>query len=121
DPPVTTFRFSFSRDGSTSVGSMNGRPDRIREACWYSDRLFSGRHYRAVLALATRSIKDDGESAELRLRRARALLALHRDAEAGADLARAQLLDPRDPTAPLLLCEVALRQKDLAAAERHLI
>ena len=97
------------------------RTDRIREACWYADRLFAGRHYRAVLALATRSLAEEGEDAALRLRRARALLAMHRDDEARADLGQALLLAPREITAPLLLCELALRARDLPAAERYLI
>ena len=68
---------------------MNARTDRIREACWFADRLLTGRHYRAVMGMSTTAMEVEGEEPELLVRRARALMALHRDAEARHDLVRA--------------------------------
>jgi uncharacterized protein HemY len=68
-----------------------------------------------------RALDDGGEDSELRLRRARALLALHRDAEAKDELIGVAAKSPSAVGVHLLLCEIALRQKDLPAAERSLI
>ncbi len=99
---------------------MNGRSDRIREACWYADRLLIGRHYRAVLGLMSQALSEEGDDPGLHLRRARALLAMHRDAEALLDVERACAIAPGCVDAFVLLAEIALRQKDLRQAERHL-
>ena len=99
---------------------MNGRSDRIREACWYADRLLIGRHYRAVLGLMSQALAEEGDDPGLHLRRARALLAMHRDAEAVIDVERARAIAPGSVDAFVLLAEIALRQKDLRQAERHL-
>jgi len=99
---------------------MNARKDRVREACWYADRLLTGRHYRAVLGLCTRTLAEEGDDPGLHLRRARALLAMHRDAEATVDVERARAIAPGAVDAFVLLAEIALRRKDLVAAERHL-
>jgi uncharacterized protein HemY len=100
---------------------MNACSDRVREARWYADQLFAGRHYRAVLALVNKALHDGVDDTELRLRRARALLALHRDAEAKDELIRVAEQSPSAVGVHLLLCEIALRQKDLPAAERSLV
>jgi tetratricopeptide (TPR) repeat protein len=99
---------------------MNARSDRVREACWYADRLLTGRHYRAVLGLCTRTLSEEGEDPGLHLRRGRALLAMHRDDEAAVDLERARAIAPGNVDAYILLAEIALRRKDLDAAGRHL-
>lgn len=99
---------------------MNGRNDRIREACWYADRLLIGRHYRAVLGLCSHTLAEEGDDPGLHMRRARALLAMHRDAEAAVDVERARAISPGCIDAYVLLAEIALRQKDLRQAERHL-
>jgi hypothetical protein len=100
---------------------MNGRTDRIREACWFADRLLLGRHYRAVLGLCTQALAEEGDDPGLHLRRARALLALHRDSEAVVDVERTRAIAPGCIDAYVLLTEIALRQKDLRLAERHLV
>ncbi|HEU5060728.1 MAG TPA: hypothetical protein VFU21_29560 [Kofleriaceae bacterium] len=99
---------------------MNGRNDRIREACWFADRLLIGRHYRAVLGLCSHALAEEGDDPGLHLRRARALLAMHRDAEAAVDVERVRAIAPGCIDAFVLLAEIALRQKDLRQAERHL-
>jgi hypothetical protein len=99
---------------------VTGRADRIRETCWYSARLFGGRHYRAVMALSTRAILENGDDPRLRLLRSRALLAMHRDGEAAIDAAAASLLDPSSAEPQLILCEIALRRGVLVRAEDHL-
>ena len=99
---------------------MNSRGDRIREACWYADRLLIGRHYRAVLGLCSQALAEEGDDPGLYLRRARALLAMHRDAEAAVDLERARVIAPGCIDAFVLLAEIALRKNDLKQAERHL-
>jgi len=99
---------------------MNGRSDRIREACWYADRLLIGRHYRAVLGLMSQALAEEGDDPGLHLRRARALLAMHRDAEALVDVERACAIAPGCVDGFVLLAEIALRQKDVRQAERHL-
>lgn len=100
---------------------MNARNDRIREACWYADRLLIGRHFRAVLGLCSHTLAEEGDDPGLHLRRARALLALHRDAEAVVDVERARAISPGCIDAYVLLAEIALRQNDLRLAERHLV
>jgi tetratricopeptide (TPR) repeat protein len=100
---------------------MNDRGDRIREACWYADRLLLGRNYRAVLALCTDALRAEGDDPGLHLRRGRALLAMHRDDEAVLDVERARAIAPGNVDAYVLLAEIALRQSDIAAAERHLV
>jgi hypothetical protein len=100
---------------------MNARSDRVREACWYIDRLLTGRHYRAVLGLCTRTLAEEGDDPGLHLRRGRALLALHRDEEAAVDVERARAIAPGNIDAHVLLAEIALRRHDIAAAERHLV
>jgi tetratricopeptide (TPR) repeat protein len=99
---------------------MNGRTDRIREACWYADRLLLGRQYRAVLALCSRTLGEEGDDPSLYLRRARALLATHRDGEAALDVERARALAPASIDAVVLLAEIALRRSDLKQAD-HLL
>jgi Flp pilus assembly protein TadD len=100
---------------------MNARNDRVREACWYADRLLIGRHYRAVLGLCTRTLAEEGDDPGLHLRRGRALLAMHRDDEAALDVERARAIAPGNIDAHVLLAEIALRRRDVAAAERHLV
>lgn len=99
---------------------MNGRSDRIREACWYADRLLVGRQYRAVLALCSRALAEEGDDPAVYLRRARALLATHRDPEAALDLERALAGAPGNVDAVALLAEIALRRNDLREADRLL-
>ena len=99
---------------------MNGRNDRIREACWFADRLLTGRHHRAVLGLCSQALAEEGDDPGMHLRRARALLALHRDAEAAVDVERVRAIAPGCIDAYVLLAEIALRQKDVRQAERHL-
>lgn len=99
---------------------MNARNDRVREACWYADRLLTGRHYRAVLGLCTRTLADEGDDPGLHLRRARALLAMHRDAEAALDVERARAIAPGNVDAHVLCAEIALRRNDVVAADRQL-
>jgi tetratricopeptide (TPR) repeat protein len=99
---------------------MNSRGDRIREACWYADRLLLGRHYRAVLGMVSQALAEEGDDPGLHLRRARALLAMHRDAEAALDVDRARAIAPGTIDVYVLLAEIALRVNDLERAERNL-
>jgi len=99
---------------------MNGRNDRIREACWYADRLLIGRHYRAVLGLCSQALREEGDDPGLQLRRARALLAMHRDAEATVDVERVCAIAPGCVDAFVMLAEIALRRADLVQAKRNL-
>jgi hypothetical protein len=99
---------------------MNGRSDRIREACWYADRLLIGRHYRAVLGLVSQALAEEGDDPGLQLRRARALLAMHRDAEAAIDVERVCATAPGCIDAFVMLAEIALRRGELKQARRHL-
>jgi uncharacterized protein HemY len=96
---------------------MNGRTDRLREATWYVDRLWVGRHHRAILALCSRAMTEDGEDPAILMRRARSLLATGRRAEAERDVLRASSLAPDSAAPYVLLCEIALRQHDLDRAE----
>lgn len=96
---------------------MNGRTDRLREAAWYVDRLWLGRHHRAILALCSRAMLEDGDDPALLMRRARSLLATGRRAEAERDVLSASSLAPDAASPYVLLCEIALRQHDLDRAE----
>ena len=96
---------------------MNGRTDRLREAAWYVDRLWLGRHHRAILALCSRAMLEDGDDPGLLMRRGRSLLATGRVAEAKLDVSRASVLAPDAAGPYVLLCEIALRQHDLDRAE----
>lgn len=96
---------------------MNGRTDRLREAAWYADKLWSGQHWRAMMALCSRAMEEDGEDAGMLLRRGRSLLAMGREVEAERDLKRAVALAPQLAAALTLLCEIALRRRQLPVAE----
>lgn len=82
-----------------------------------ADQLLAHGHHRAVLALCTRALADHGDRARLRVQRARALMALGCDDDAECDLALALRLAPRWAHPHRLLCEIALRRRDLDAAE----
>jgi hypothetical protein len=71
---------------------------------------------RAALALASRALRV-GERADLRLLRARALLSFRAEREARRDIGRCLRLDQNNAAAFHLLCELALRKRDLVAAE----
>jgi Flp pilus assembly protein TadD len=93
------------------------RNDGLREIVGAGEQLLAGRHHRAVLALATRALREHGDRPALRVLRARALLALHQVDDAERDLALALRLRPESATIHRLLCEIALRRGDLLWAE----
>jgi len=92
----------------------------LAEITWTADRLLDRGHHRAMLALCNRALVDHGDLPDLRLRRARALMALHRADEAERDLAMVLCQRPESSTAHLLLCEIALCRGDLDRAEELL-
>lgn len=91
----------------------------LRAAARRAGELVAAGQPRAALAIATRHLRR-GETAELRLVRARALLAFRAVAAAERDLVRCVALDPTSVVAHQLLCELALRRGDLAGAELFL-
>jgi len=92
----------------------------LTEVLRFADQLLLHGHHQAVLALSSRALTDHGDWPGLRVRRARALLALHRTRDAERDLALALRLDPTSATVLRLLCESALCRGDLAQAEAYL-
>jgi Flp pilus assembly protein TadD len=94
--------------------------DQLAEVLRTAEQLLEAGHYRAVLAVTSRALVDHGDWPALHVRRARALLALHRAPEAELDLALAVRLDPHCAAAYRLLCEIALCRGDLTAAEELL-
>lgn len=99
------------------VAPSKNRP--ALDAARHARDLLDAHQPRAALAIASRALRG-GEDATLRLMRARALLAFRADDEAERDLARCLKLDVRCAGAYQLLCELALRRGELAAAELFL-
>lgn len=79
--------------------------------------LFAARSYPGVVAVCDGALDDDPDNLHLRLLRARALLALRRDADAQLELSACLQREPRNPDAYRLLGELALRRDELKSAE----
>jgi uncharacterized protein HemY len=97
----------------------SAHPHLTVDAARHAGDLLAAGRARAALALVNRALRG-GERADLRLLRARALLAFRAEAEAERDLVRCLRLEPSSLVAHQLLCELALRRGDLAAAELFL-
>lgn len=79
--------------------------------------LFSARQYPGVVAACQDALADDPEDVHLRLLRARALMALRRDAEAQTEISECLRLEPRFGAAYRLLGELAARRDEIASAK----
>ena len=79
--------------------------------------LFSARHYPGVVAVCADALLDDPHNLHLRLLRARALLALRRDAEAQGEISACLRADPRCAPAYRLLGELAARRDEIESAK----
>ncbi len=93
------------------------RDDMLAETIRIAERLLGDGEHKAVVAHCTAALRERGERPELRVFRARGLLAMRRLDEAERDLALALRLRPESATIHRLLCEAALCRGDLAAAE----
>lgn len=91
--------------------------DGLSEVAWTAERMFESGHHRGVLVLCTRALSDFGDRPQLRVLRARALMAMRRIDEAERDLALGLRLRPESATIHRLLCEIALSRGDLPRAE----
>jgi tetratricopeptide (TPR) repeat protein len=91
--------------------------DGLSEVAWTASRMLEGGHHLGVLVLCTSALRDFGDGPQLRVLRARALMALRRLDEAERDLALGLRLRPQSATIHRLLCEVALSRGDLPRAE----
>jgi tetratricopeptide (TPR) repeat protein len=96
------------------------RDARLSEMIWIAEHLLGAGYRLEVLLLINRALCEHGEWPELRVYRARALMALGRMAEAERDLGLALRQRPDSATIHRLLCEIALCEGDLIRAERML-
>ena len=78
--------------------------------------LLSARNFSSVVAVATHALDDDSTDTEMRLLRARALLALRRDDEAQADLRECLRRRSRCALAYRLLGELCFRRDEYESA-----
>ncbi len=93
------------------------RDVRLAEAIRIAEQLLANGEHRALVAHCTRALREGGDRPELRVCRARGLMALRCLDLAERDLALALRLRPESATVHRLLCEAALCRGDLAAAE----
>jgi tetratricopeptide (TPR) repeat protein len=100
-----------------TADDVRASDQRMIEVFVAADQLLAHGNHRAALALCTQALADHGDRARLRLQRARALMALGCDDNAECDLALALRLAPRWAHPHRLLCEIALRRRDLDSAE----
>lgn len=92
-------------------------PDVIGEAVIEAAReLLGARNYSSVVAVATSALETDPHDIEMRLIRARALLALRRDDEAQTDLRECLRLQMRCADAYRLLGELCFRRDEFESA-----
>jgi tetratricopeptide (TPR) repeat protein len=81
-----------------------------------AQELLSGRHFAGVVAVTTGALEDHPASIELRLLRARALLALRRDGQAQTDLRECIQRQLRCAPAYRLLGELCFRRNQFESA-----
>jgi tetratricopeptide (TPR) repeat protein len=79
--------------------------------------LFSARQYPGVVAACQDALQDDPSNIHLRLLRARALMALRRDAEAQNEISECLRLEPGIGAAYRLLGELAARRDESESAK----
>ncbi len=79
--------------------------------------LFGARQYPGVVAVCQDALQDDPSSIHLRLLRARALMALRRDAEAQTEISECLRLEPGLAPAYRLLGELAARRDENESAK----
>lgn len=79
--------------------------------------LFGARQYPGVVAACQDALADDPDDVHLRLLRARALMALRRDAEAQTEISECLRLEPRFGAAYRLLGELAARRDEIESAK----
>jgi tetratricopeptide (TPR) repeat protein len=79
--------------------------------------LFGARQYPGVVAACQDALQDDPSNIHLRLIRARALMALRRDAEAQNEIRECLAIEPGLPSAYRLLGELAARRDENESAK----
>ncbi len=79
--------------------------------------LFAARQFPGVVAACQDALADNPEDVALRLLRARALMALRRDAEAQTEISECLRLEPRYGAAYRVLGELAARRDETASAK----
>ncbi len=79
--------------------------------------LFAAREYPCVVATCQDALLDDPDNLHLRLLRARALMALRRDAEAQTEIRECLQLEPQAGAAYRLLGELAARRDEIESAK----
>lgn len=89
---------------------------RVMEA----ERLFQSRQYGSAASLCAEALEVEPDNLDLRILRARALMALRRDEEAKRELSRALRWHPASGEAYRLLGELAIRRGKLKAASTFL-
>lgn len=85
-----------------------------------AERLFQSRQYGSAASICAQALELDPDNLELRILRARALMALRRDEEAKRELSRALRWHPASGEAYRLLGELAIRRGKLKAASTFL-
>jgi tetratricopeptide (TPR) repeat protein len=93
------------------------RDARLSEMIWIAEQLLASGYRLEVLLVVNRALSEHGDWPELRVYRARALMALGRLEEAERDLGLALHQRPESATIHRLLCEIALCRGDLTRAE----
>lgn len=85
-----------------------------------AERLFQSQQYGSAASVCAEALELDPDNLDLRILRARALMALRRDEEAKRELSRALRWHPESGEAYRLLGELAIRRGKLKAASTFL-
>jgi tetratricopeptide (TPR) repeat protein len=85
-----------------------------------AERLFQSRQYGSAASICAEALELEPDNLDLRILRARALMALRRDEEAKRELSRALRWHPASGEAYRLLGELAIRRGKLKAASTFL-
>ena len=85
-----------------------------------AERLFQSRQYGSAASICAEALEVEPDNLDLRILRARALMALRRDEEAKRELSRALRWHPASGEAYRLLGELAIRRGKLKAASTFL-
>ena len=85
-----------------------------------AEKLFQSRQYGSVASVCAQALELEPDNLDLRILRARALMALRRDEEAKRELSRALRWHPASGEAYRLLGELAIRRGKLKAASTFL-
>jgi len=85
-----------------------------------AERLFQSRQYGSAASICAQALELEPDNLDLRILRARALMALRRDEEAKRELSRALRWHPASGEAYRLLGELAIRRGKLKAASTFL-